>query len=79
MSQELVPTGDKLWDSEVRDILKQVVYFARPKNGKPHSKEVRRMIAIDAAGRLEGLVDDLEGRIGFVPAPPVVPRRERVS
>jgi hypothetical protein len=36
------------------------------------------MIAIDAAGRLEGLVDDLEGRIGFVPAPPAVPRRERV-
>jgi hypothetical protein len=78
MSQELVPTGDKLWDSEVRDILTQVIYFARPKNGKPHSPEVRRMIAIDAAGRLEGLVDDLETRIGYVPPPAAVPRRERV-
>jgi hypothetical protein len=36
------------------------------------------MIAIDAAGRLEGLVDDLETRIGYVPPPAAVPRRERV-
>lgn len=71
-SKALVPLKDPLWDSEVRDILGQVAYYARPRNGKFASPEVRRMIAIDAAGRLEELVDSLEGRIGYVP------RRERV-
>lgn len=66
-SKELVPLKDPLWDSEVRDILGQVSYYARPRNGKPTLPEVRRMVAIDAAGRLEELVDGLEGRIGYVP------------
>jgi hypothetical protein len=78
MSQELVPTGDKLWDSEVRDILGQVSYYNRPQDGELASPEVRRMIAIHAAGKLEKKVAKLEEKIGFVPAPPVVPRRERI-
>lgn len=66
-SKELVPLHDPLWDSQVANILSQVHYYTRTQGSTPTSPEVRRLIGIDATGRLEKLVTEMEARIGYTP------------